>query len=707
MAYFGRGGNMTDWATLKVDKSFDKMTGNVGTLFLFPLLGFMLARANVFGLYPFAIAFCAVLAADKKNKNLIMTLVGVVLGLISVRDLAVFTQVAAAIALCSLIVPKINDLRREKLESIFLPLITALAAASSGSVYLTATGGVNQSALILVLAQSVMAGGFSLIFRYAYLQRQCLLKGTFNSEQAMAWVLVLAVCLSGLEGVTVGRLNFQILVLGFFILYIADRFGAGAAAGAGAILGFLLDWNFGVDSLINAGIYGLLGYICGGFAGFGKPGIALVYSAAVLMISYFMHESFLSVYLYSSALGLLFFIVLPGKKKKCAALKKKVMPEIETTVSKVKALADIFDQLAFGFQAAGIESKIKPEVPELMNILVERICKNCTMVKNCWEREFYRTYNFLYDLFSYQEDRMESGETERNDFPPEWKSYCGKLQELMLAAEFILEQQKDKEVWQKRLALNRDALAEQYRNVSQVIGHLARELYTKQNTEGGKPLVWSRQHRRYLDIGVATFIKAGNGISGDNFTSVPLSATKSALVLCDGMGVGEEAARMSSAALTILEQLLSTGFEAEGALKALNSILVLRSPEESFVIVDMVIIDLESDVAKLIKIGAAPTYILRKDDIEVVETSSLPVGILNDIEIPVIDIDFTEETLVLVTDGILDVDRKEKDWLKEFLQEAEIVSSQDLADKIMKEALQLAEGKPEDDGVVLVVRRKE
>jgi len=704
MAYFGRGGSMADWATLKVDKTFSKVSGNVGNLLLFPVLGFLLARANVFGLYPFAIAFSAVLAVDKKYRNLLMALFGVIIGLISVRDLAVFIHVLAAILLCSLGIPKIKD---AKGENILLPLLAALATFLSGSVFLAATDGLNQSALILLLAQSALAGGFSLIFWYAYLQRECLFKGSFNSEQAMAWVLVLAVCLSGLEGVTIGLLNLQILVLGFFILYIADRFGAGAAAGAGAILGFLLEWNFGVDSLVNAGIYGLLGFVCGGFAGLGKPGIALVYSAAVLLISYFMHESFLSVYLYSSALGLLLFVVLPGKKKKCTALKKKVMPEIETTVSKVKTLADIFDQLAFGFQAAGVESKLKPEVPELMNILVERICKNCAMVKHCWEREFYRTYNFLFDLFAYQEEKMELGETEQKDFPPEWKSYCGKLQELMLAAGFILEQQKDKEVWQKRLALNRDALAEQYKNVSQVIGHLARELYSKHNVEEGKPLVWSRQHRRFLDIGVGTFIKAGNGISGDNFSSVPLSASKSALVLCDGMGVGEEAARMSSAALTILEQLLSTGFEAEGALKALNSILVLRSPEESFVTVDMVILDLESETAKLIKIGAAPTYIIRQDDIEIVETSSLPVGILNDIEIPVIDIEFSEETLVLITDGILDVGSKEKDWLKEFLQEVEIISAQDLADKIIKEAMRLAEGRPEDDGVVLVVRRKE
>jgi stage II sporulation protein E len=113
-----------------------------------------------------------------------------------------------------------------------------------------------------------------------------------------------------------------------------------------------------------------------------------------------------------------------------------------------------------------------------------------------------------------------------------------------------------------------------------------------------------------------------------------------------------------------LEQLLSTGFEPEGAVKALNSILVLRSPEESFVTIDMAVIDMETESAKMIKIGAAPTYIVGKDCVEVIETSSLPAGILNDIEIPVVDIDLKDKTLVLVTDGVLDVVNKNEDWLR-------------------------------------------
>jgi len=693
---------MAEWATFKEDKALNKMAGPIGKYMVIMVLGCIIARANILGIYPFAIAFITVLAMDK-NKLVVPGIVGIILGTLSIQDLGLFAQVIPSALICTLIMPKIKE---RKTSSILLPMLTALISFIPGMIIVWFSQKIGEEIVILQASQAVLAAGFSVVFLHAYLHKGNIMKGSFSGEEGMAWILTLSVCLSGLQGLNIGEVNIQIVVLSFFILYIADRFGAGSSAGAGAMLGFLMKWNFGIGNLIDAGIYGLLGFVCGGFRRFGKIGMALAYVAAVLMITFFVNESFLSAHLYSSGLGLFLFILLPSTKKQKCSLKKRVMPEIETTVTKVKTLAEIFDQLAFGFQAAGLESKLKPEVPELMNTLVERICKKCPNVNLCWEREFYRTYNFMFDLFAYQEQEMGLGELNEEAIPVEWKKYCSHLQELMLGARFILEQQQDKEVWQKRLAINQDALAQQYKSVSQVIGHLARELHGKHNSEEGKPMVWSRQHRMMLDLGVGNFIKSGNGISGDNFCTVPLAPNKSALIVCDGMGVGEEAARMSSAALTILEQLLSTGFEPEGAVKALNSILVLRSPEESFVTIDMVILDLEADTARLIKIGAAPTYVLGKDRVDTVKTSSLPAGILNDIEIPVMDIIFKDQTLVIITDGVLDVVNKEEDWLKDFLDKTANASSQELADRIIKEAINRSGGSLEDDGVVLVVKRK-
>ncbi|NLM21849.1 MAG: SpoIIE family protein phosphatase [Peptococcaceae bacterium] len=693
---------MTDWATFKAEKINNRFSGSLGSYIVVAVFGCLIARANILEIYPFALAYIAVLAMNKEQK-LLPGLLGVIIGIATVQNYLLFLEVMVGALLCILCMPLIKGRSTEKL---LLPLWAAICSVLPLLLVRFLSAGLTGQEIIFLIVQGALTAGFTVIFAYALAHKENIMKGSLGGEQALVWIVLLAVSLSGLHNIEIGSVNLQIVTLSFFILFIVDRFGAGAGAGSGAILGFLLQWDFSIANLVNAGIYGLVGFACGGFRRFGKLGLAISFASITMIITFFVNEGFLWSHLYSSGLGLLLFILFPGKKKNKIQLKSRVMPEVETTVSKVKTLAEIFDQLAYGFQAAGLEQKLKPEIPELMNILVERVCKNCPTANYCWEREFYRTYNFIFDLLAYQEEIMSSPDDDVHEVPEEWRRYCGRLKEMMLAAGFIVEQQKDREVWQKRLALNRYAVAEQYRNVSQVIGHLAKELHSRHNAEEGKPLVWSRQHRLLLDIGVGTFIKSGNGISGDNYSSVPLSSSQCAFILCDGMGVGEDAARMSSAALTILEQLLSTGFEPEGAVKALNSILVLRSPEESFVTIDMAVLDIETESARLIKIGAAPTYIVGQDKVEVIETSSLPAGILNDIEIPVIDADIKEKTLVLITDGVLDVVNKKNDWLKEYLSKTTNLPAQNLADRIIRE-VNLSSGRDfEDDGVVLVIRKK-
>jgi stage II sporulation protein E len=208
-------------------------------------------------------------------------------------------------------------------------------------------------------------------------------------------------------------------------------------------------------------------------------------------------------------------------------------------------------------------------------------------------------------------------------------------------------------------------------------------------------------------MGVASFTKSGNVMSGDNYASLAFSPTEHAVIVSDGMGVGEGAAKLSATALSLLEQLLNTGFEPEGAIQALNSILVLRSPEESFVTIDMAILDLENNGLRLVKVGACPSYIKGTKGVRVLQTSSLPAGILNHIDIPVLEDELLpEEVLVLVTDGIHDLHKDGVDWLKLYLESLKVTSAQELAQQIVSEARRESLNEMFDDGVVLVIRKK-
>ena len=689
---------MAEWASLKLERSLGSKISIEGTFF--PLvLGGLLARGGIMGLHPFGVAFGAALIL-KREKGFPFGLLGILTGMISLKDLSFALQTVLILGTLNLILPGI---RKKKNQGTYLVILTGIVVAIISGVAMSFAKPDLYAFLTLGL-QSVLAGGFAIVFWFALSHQEAIWSGEFQREQGIAWLFILIGLISGLQGVQIMEINISVVLLSFFVLFISERSGAGTSAGVGALLGFLPQLTLSSQNLMDAGIYGLAGFCTGAFRRFGKLGIGTAFIAVMMMLTVFLQQDVIFSQLISSTLGLFLFLLLPRANHKKDFLKPKVIPEIETTVSKVKALAEIFDQVALSYQAAESESfDLRPEVSELMNVLVERVCRACPTMDACWNREFYKTYHIFFELFALVENESD---VKLQQLPVEWKRHCGRLKEILLGIQFIIEQEKSQEEWRRRLVLNQEALSRQFLNVSHVIGNLAKELHTQHNWEIVKPSNLARRRRHFLDVGVTTFTKTGNSISGDNYASIAFSTTQHAFILSDGMGVGENAAKLSATALTLLEQLLTTGFEPEGAIQALNSILVMRSPEESFVTIDMAIIDLESSNIRLIKVGASATYLIGNDGVKLFESSSLPAGILNQIDTPVLDEKMENgEVLILLTDGVQDVLKEGPDWIQEFLKGIANHKSQAIADLIAEEARRLGGGALEDDGIILVVQK--
>lgn len=689
---------MAEWATLKLDQGLRSRISIESVVF--PLvLGGVLARGSILGLHPFGVAFGAALILSGE-KGFPFGIIGILIGMISLNDIPFIFQSVATLAILMVTIPLF---RKKNNKGMYLIGLTSLAIASVSSLAIGFTDPDLYAFLVTVL-QGIISGGFAVIFWYALCHREVIWRGEFQNEQGIAWLFILIGVISGLHGIQVAEINFSIVLLSFFTLFVSERYGAGTAAGVGALLGFMPQLSINAQSLIDAGIYGLAGFCTGAFRRLGKIGIGTAFIAVMLILTVFLRQEAIYSQLISSTTGLFLFLIWPGLTPKKDFLKPKVIPEVETTVSKVKALSEIFDQIALSYQATEVESfEMRPEVPELMNVLVERVCHSCPTMDVCWNREFYKTYHILFELFGLVEKQTD---VKLKALPIEWKRHCGRLKEMLLGVQFIIEQEKNQETWRRRLVLNQEALSRQFLNVSQVIGNLAKELHTQHNWEVVKPSNLARRRRFFLDVGIMTFTKTGNGMSGDNYASIAFSSKEHAFVLSDGMGVGENAAKMSATALTLLEQLLTTGFKPEGAIQALNSILVLRSPEESFVTIDMAILDLESTSLKLIKVGASPSYLIGQNGVKRIESSSLPAGILNQIDAPVLEMEMQNgETLVLLTDGVQDVLKEGADWLKEFLEKTPFDKSQEIADLIGQEARRLSGGTWDDDGIILVIRK--
>jgi len=193
-------------------------------------------------------------------------------------------------------------------------------------------------------------------------------------------------------------------------------------------------------------------------------------------------------------------------------------------------------------------------------------------------------------------------------------------------------------------------------------------------------------------------------VSGDSFTIATLKEGKELIALSDGMGVGEKANCESQAAVRLLENLLNSGFDKEVALNTINSVLQLRSTSESFATLDMIMIDLYTAEVNFIKIASAPSFIKRGKRVGIVRSNSLPIGILENVDIVSEKRAlFPRDIIVMASDGLLEVSREMdgEEWIKDFLTAVDETDPQRLAEMIMNKALAICGGKPADDMTVI------
>ncbi|MBD8500695.1 stage II sporulation protein E [Paenibacillus arenosi] len=209
-------------------------------------------------------------------------------------------------------------------------------------------------------------------------------------------------------------------------------------------------------------------------------------------------------------------------------------------------------------------------------------------------------------------------------------------------------------------------------------------------------------------VGVAAAAKGGGILSGDSHHAVELGGGKYAVALSDGMGNGERAQLESSTALTVLSQLLQSGMDEKLAIQSVNSILMVRSPEEVYATVDLAVIDLYSAQTTLMKSGSIPSFVKSGGDVHAVAIGNLPLGILQDIDVEAMHMTLKPgDLLIMMSDGVYDAPGPalNKDiWLKRLIAEMETDEPQEIADVLLDTVVRYSQGDIVDDMTVVVAR---
>ena len=156
------------------------------------------------------------------------------------------------------------------------------------------------------------------------------------------------------------------------------------------------------------------------------------------------------------------------------------------------------------------------------------------------------------------------------------------------------------------------------------------------------------------ECGHAGSAKGGSEASGDSCAVRELDG-KLLMALSDGMGSGKEAAGESRAALGLVCDLMSVGFDVDEAAGLSNELLIKRGRGEMYATLDLMLLDLEEGEARLSKHGAPSSYVLRDGRLLTLYSEGLPVGIIENAGSSSGSFRLKEgDTVIMMTDGVTD-----------------------------------------------------
>lgn len=206
-----------------------------------------------------------------------------------------------------------------------------------------------------------------------------------------------------------------------------------------------------------------------------------------------------------------------------------------------------------------------------------------------------------------------------------------------------------------------------------------------------------------VSVGIASIRKQGQSVSGDRGTYFKTDEGLLYILLSDGMGTGDWAAKCSGSTVDILEKFLRSGVAPETALNILNNLMLIKNETETIcATIDLMCINLFTGDTSVFKFGAAPTYIRKGDTVKKIKSKKLAIGLESSVksELDNFKMKLSPSSFaVIISDGVLG--GSDDIWLGDLFAHFEGNNTKDLARAILKSAAD--KYGCEDDMTVLAV----
>jgi len=432
------------------------------------------------------------------------------------------------------------------------------------------------------------------------------------------------------------------------------------------------------------------------------------------------------------------------------------------TGEKLYRISEVFREIECAFIALDDEVNDGAARDRMFSELKEKCCKNCERYSRCEKTNVYTGFKRLIDAGCVK------GKVNLIDLPSEMTLNCARPTDVLNGLNAILSEYRRYMTETENARSGRRMLAEQAKGVAEVMKSCAVDLSKAQSYSGaadsvkkalsahgiscpevyidgedatelcavtlGKTdlkamteiiaktlkrkyvlkdkiaydeekncLIFSAPPRLDAAFGVACAVKSDEKVSGDTHSVIRINEHAFLMALSDGMGSGEYARKVSESAISLIEAFYRAEMPADTILKTINKLLSFNR-DERFTCIDIAAVNLDTGRADFVKIGSPAGIILRAGEIKILESNSLPLGILENLR-PTVCTELLKDgdMVIFMSDGITSAFPSATD-LYEFLQGLKPLNPQNLADKILAGALDKTDHKVIDDMTVLCTR---
>lgn len=440
----------------------------------------------------------------------------------------------------------------------------------------------------------------------------------------------------------------------------------------------------------------------------------------------------------------------------------------EYLTMRLRKAGEAFSSLHECFMAVseGRLKKYSDDVGVILDETAERVCKGCKLCGKCWQTDFRRTYKNVLGLIGIIE---KDGSLNRDNVPEHFCDRCVRTDWFIYEINHVYELYKRDVLRRSDAIVTRNLISTQYGELNKLFNGMAGDIeegfrfleaeeekivdgldklgimpyevsaiestsgscevylrlppVVKQNAVEGvisevlkRPVSFEKTDEGLsiyvskpdftVEASVLQLPQEHSKVNGDSVTVFNADGGRFYAIIADGMGSGSEAKYESTATLRLLTSFLKSGFSVKTALGILNSALCLNMNNEMFSTVDLLCIDLYSGKAELYKIGSAETVILNSDEVRVLSSNSIPVGILSDIRLDNRSVSLNEgDVILMLTDGITEAGyaASRTEWLRNIIIKP-FESMDELAKEVMDTALAKNKNVAKDDMSVIALR---